>query len=100
MRLVESSQFALYTIDREIGNNHPDLSRVAVIADVRDRDRVMDIFEDGKPEVVFHAAALKHVPLVESNPAEGVLTNVGGTVNIADACIAHDVKTMVQIHTD
>lgn len=100
LRLVESSEFALYTIDREIGNNHPDLSRVAVIADVRDRDRVMDIFEDGKPEVVFHAAALKHVPLVESNPAEGVLTNVGGTVNIADACIAHDVKTMVQISTD
>lgn len=100
LRLVESSEFALYTIDREIGYNHPDLSRVAVIADVRDRDRVMDIFEDGKPEVVFHAAALKHVPLVESNPAEGVLTNVGGTVNIADACIAHDVKTMVQISTD
>jgi len=100
LRLVESSEFALYTIDREIGETHPDLPRVAVIADVRDRDRVMAIFEDGHPEVVFHAAALKHVPLVESNPAEGVLTNIGGTVNVADACIAHDVSTMVQISTD
>lgn len=100
LRLVESSEFALYTIDREIGDSHPDLPRIAVIADVRDRDRVMDIFEDGKPEVVFHAAALKHVPLVESNPAEGVLTNVGGTVNVADACISHGVITMVQISTD
>lgn len=100
LRLVESSEFALYTIDREISVKHPDLARVAVIADVRDRERVMDIFEDGQPEVVFHAAALKHVPLVESNPAEGVLTNIGGTVNVADACIAHGVSTMVQISTD
>lgn len=100
LRLVESSEFALYTIDREIGETYPDLPRVAVIADVRDRARVMDIFEAGQPEVVFHAAALKHVPLVESNPAEGVLTNIGGTVNVADACIMHDVTTMVQISTD
>ena len=100
LSLVESSEFALYTIDREIAGNHGNLPRDAVIADVRDRDRVMDIVKDGNPEVIFHAAALKHVPLVESNPAEGVLTNIGGTVNVADACIAHGVSTLVQISTD
>lgn len=100
LSLVESSEFALYTIDREISGSCPELPREAIIADVRDRDRVMDIVKENKPDVVFHAAALKHVPLVEANPAEGVLTNIGGTLNVADACIAHGVSTMVQISTD
>lgn len=100
LTLLESSEFALYTIDREINGNHPELPREAIIADVRDRDRMMAVVSNVQPAVVFHAAALKHVPLVESNPAEGVLTNIGGTVNVADACIAHGVSTMVQISTD
>lgn len=60
----------------------------------------MDLFGELKADIVFHAAALKHVPLVESNPAEGVRTNVGGTINVADACLASGVSTMVQISTD
>jgi O-antigen biosynthesis protein WbqV len=58
------------------------------------------IFGMARPDIVFHAAALKHVPLVEDNPAEGVRTNVGGTRIVADACRAHDVKAMVLISTD
>jgi len=100
LHLIENNEYALYTIDRELGEKHPDLQRQAVILDVRDRQRVMDVFADLKADIVFHAAALKHVPLVESNPSEGVRTNVAGTINVADACLASGVSTMVQISTD
>lgn len=98
--LVENNEYALYRIDREIGEAFPELTRSAIIADARDRHRIFNVFETLRPDLVFHAAALKHVPLVEANPSEGALTNIGGTKNIADACRAHGVKTMVQVSTD
>jgi len=98
--LIENNEYALYTIDRELAETRPDLPRRAVIADVRDPTRIADALKELKAEIVFHAAALKHVPLVEDNPAEGVRTNVQGTVNVADACLAAGVTTMVQISTD
>lgn len=98
--LVENSEFALYLIDREIAGLSPDMTRHAVIADVRDRTRIDQIFSHYKPELVFHAAALKHVPLVEDNPFEGMLTNAMGTRNVADACETADVDVMVMISTD
>jgi len=98
--LLDHSEFSLYTIDREMVETHPDVERVAMIADVRDPARIDSCFSSFKPEIVFHAAALKHVPLVEENPCEGVLTNVLGTVHVADACQAHGVRTMVQVSTD
>ncbi len=100
LNLIENSEYALYTIDRELGETHPGLQRRAVILDVRDKSRVTDVFSELQADIVFHAAALKHVPLVESNPAEGVRTNVVGTINVADACQASGVETMVQISTD
>lgn len=100
LTLIENNEFALYNIDREIGETHPEIARGALIADVRDRARVFQLFADLRPELVFHAAALKHVPIVEDNPAEGVRTNVGGTINVADACAAAGVGTMVLISTD
>jgi len=98
--LVENSEFALYQIDREMIECAPDVTRHAVIADVRTRERIDQVFAHYKPELVFHAAALKHVPLVEDNPFEGILTNAFGTRNIADACEAADVAVMVMISTD
>ncbi|MCB2101664.1 MAG: polysaccharide biosynthesis protein [Rhodobacterales bacterium] len=98
--LVEQSEFALYTIDREMAETRPDLPRAAVLADVRDGARVDAVFAHHRPHLVFHAAALKHVPMVEANPFEGVLTNVAGTRVVADACRAHGVETMVLISTD
>lgn len=100
LSLLENNEFALYTIDQEIANTYEPLTRRAVIADVRDRERITNLFNEIKPEIVFHAAALKHVPLVEDNPSEGVRTNVNGTINVADACLAAGVKTMVKISTD
>ncbi|CCQ75452.1 nucleoside-diphosphate sugar epimerase/dehydratase [Magnetospira sp. QH-2] len=98
--LVENSEFALYRIDQEMAQRHPGIDRKAVIADVRDRDRLNRLFSEIGPQVVFHAAALKHVPLVEANLLEGVRTNILGTRNVADACVAHGVECMVMISTD
>jgi O-antigen biosynthesis protein WbqV len=98
--LVDHSEFNLYTIDMETGRRHPNLERSAIINDVRDRSAIKRLFEATRPELVFHAAALKHVPLVEANPCAGVLTNVIGTANVADACKAAGVATMVMISTD
>ena len=98
--LLELSEFGLYQIDQEASYQAPDVNRRSLIVDVCKSERVNQIFADFLPDVVFHAAALKHVPLVEENCCEGVSTNVFGTVNIADACIRYGVKTMVQISTD
>ncbi len=100
LSLIENNEFALYTIDQEISNLQPELKRRAIIVDVRDRDRILDTIDNLKPDLVFHAAALKHVPLVEDNPAEGARTNIAGTINVADACAKSNVKMMVQISTD
>ncbi|MGE0734572.1 MAG: polysaccharide biosynthesis protein [Alphaproteobacteria bacterium] len=98
--LVDHSEFHLYEIDLELGQRKPDLARAAHLADVRDARRVDALIGGEKPELVFHAAALKHVPMVELHPNEGVLTNVIGTRNVADACLRHGVAAMVQISTD
>ncbi|WP_417452245.1 polysaccharide biosynthesis protein [Kiloniella sp.] len=98
--LLDSSEFNLYSIDMELSEDYPELERDAVLGDVRDQSRLNQIFDRFKPELVFHAAALKHVPLVEANPIEGIHTNVIGTKNTADACRRVGVQTMVLISTD
>ncbi len=70
------------------------------IADVRDRERIMRVFADFKPEIVFHAAALKHVPLLERDWGEGIKTNVFGSVNVVDAAVAAGAGALVMISTD
>ncbi|HYD64422.1 nucleoside-diphosphate sugar epimerase/dehydratase [Azospirillum sp.] len=98
--LVDAGEFNLYTIDLEIRGRYPSLALHTVLADVRDRDRVQRLFQQHRPALVFHAAALKHVPLVEMNPPEGALTNVIGTRNVADAARASGSLAMVLISTD
>jgi len=98
--LLDNAEFALYAIDREVEEGWPGLARAAAIGDVRDRLRLDRLMAQRRPEIVFHAAALKHVPLLETNPAEGVLTNAIGTRNVADAAVAARVATFVLISTD
>jgi O-antigen biosynthesis protein WbqV len=98
--LVDNGEFNLYQIDHELGTSFADIPRTAILADVRNRQRITTLIADEAPEVVFHAAALKHVPMVEHNPLEGLLTNVIGTRNVADACVAAKVAKMVMISTD
>ena len=100
LTLLDSSEYALYSIDLEIGESWPDLDRLAIIADVRNADRMPRIIERQAPELVFHAAALKHVPIVEADPSEGVLTNIMGTRIVADCCRTAKVAAMVLISTD
>jgi O-antigen biosynthesis protein WbqV len=71
-----------------------------VLCSVRQRDALSDVFDQYRPELVFHAAALKHVPLVEANPAAGVHTNVIGTRNVADMVCEHGARAMIQVSTD
>ncbi len=100
LTMVDAGEFNLYTIDGEIRGRFPKLPCNSVIADVRDRSRIAALFQQTRPDLVFHAAALKHVPLVEANPEEGVLTNAIGTRNVADAARTAGTRAMVLISTD
>ncbi len=100
LALLDNGEFALYGIDREISERFPEVARVTLVGDVRDRRRVDDVMAGERPELVFHAAALKHVPIVEANPCEGILTNVLCTRNVAEACRASGVRAMVMISSD
>ena len=100
LSLLDHSEYALYTIDMEIGSAAPKLARSMILANVRNRERIEEAVGEEHPDIVFHAAALKHVPMVEANPEEGVLTNAIGSRNVADACRAAGVGTMVLISTD
>ncbi len=98
--LVDISEHNLYLIDHELSEKHPDLKKHPLIGDVRDEENIRRIFKQHKPEIVFHAAALKHVPLSEINSCEAVATNTLGTRNVADACITSKIDLMVLISTD
>jgi O-antigen biosynthesis protein WbqV len=100
LALLDHSEFLLYEIDREIGALQPQLARRAVLGDIRNRNRLESVFAEERPELVFHAAALKHVPLAEANPPEAVATNVLGTRQLAEVCLAAGVDQMLLISTD
>lgn len=100
LALFDAGEFNLYAIDLELSKTHPDVPRRPMLGDVRDRDRVRAAMAEIRPDVVFHAAALKHVPMVEYNPDEGLLTNAIGTRIVADSCVEAGVRVMVQISTD
>ncbi len=100
LALLDVSEFALYQIDLEMAERHPDLKRRAILADVRDRRHLGQRFGEYRPELVFHAAALKHVPLVEDNPTEAILTNVVGTRHVADLAREAGARAMVLISSD
>ena len=98
--LLDQAESALYDLQQELqakGNLFPfDI----VIGDIRNHDRLKRVFEFYKPEYVFHAAAYKHVPLMENNPSEAVLTNVKGTKNLVDLALEYGVQKFVMISTD
>lgn len=96
--LLDASEYNLYAIDRELSETRPVRNWSVELGDVRDRRRLQSLFEAEAPDVVLHAAALKHVPLMELNPCEAVLTNVLGAVNVAEA--ARGAESLVFISTD
>ncbi|MDJ0894372.1 MAG: nucleoside-diphosphate sugar epimerase/dehydratase [Alphaproteobacteria bacterium] len=100
MTLIDFSEHNLYTIDRELAGRAPGVARRAVLGDVREPLLLDQVMRQERPELVFHAAALKHVPMAEENPLETALTNVEGTRTVAQACRAHGVAAMVLVSTD
>ncbi|MCF3641824.1 polysaccharide biosynthesis protein [Rhizobium sp. TRM95111] len=98
--LIDNCEYNLYAIDLALSERFPAIRRTAHMCNVRRETRVNDIFAVHEPELVFHAAALKHVPMVELNPCEGALTNVIGTMNVADAATRYGALAMVQVSTD
>ena len=98
--LVEQAENALFEIHRELREAFPDVDIVPCIADITDRERVQRVFGEHRPTVVFHAAAHKHVPMMEWNPGEAVKNNVGGSKIVADASHAFGCDAFVMISTD
>jgi FlaA1/EpsC-like NDP-sugar epimerase len=98
--LCDQAESPLHELRLQVEENFPDVPAKIFIADVRNYGRIRKLFLDYRPEVVFHAAAYKHVPMMEENPTEGVLTNVLGTKHVADLAIAFGVGKFVMISTD
>jgi FlaA1/EpsC-like NDP-sugar epimerase len=98
--LVERAEFMLFQIERELAANPPGVEYLPLLADVGDEPRMREIFGEYKPEVVFHAAAHKHVPLMEANPAEAIKNNVFATKLLGELAGEHGTKDFVLISTD
>ena len=98
--ITDSSEFHLYSLDIELREKFELLRIETRIVDVRDGTRVNLVFQKFKPDIIFHAAALKHVPLVEANPLEAIKTNLFGTRNVANAALAAGASACVMISTD
>jgi FlaA1/EpsC-like NDP-sugar epimerase len=98
--LLEQAENGLFDIGNELRRDFPAIPITEVICDIVDRERVMSVFHREKPDVVIHAAAHKHVPLMELNPCEAIKNNIFGTRNVADACCACAAKEFVMISTD
>ena len=98
--LFDNGETPMHNLRLELEERYPDLKFIPVIGDVRIPARLDFVFRTYHPQVVFHAAAYKHVPLMEENPCEAVLVNVAGTRNVADKCIEYEVEKMVMISTD
>jgi FlaA1/EpsC-like NDP-sugar epimerase len=98
--VIENSEPALYAVLEALALLKADAEIVGRIADIRDRPRMMGLIAEFKPDLVFHAAALKHVPILERDWDEGIKTNVFGSMNVADAAVAAGAAAMVMISTD
>lgn len=100
LTILDHSEHNLYQIDRELTDIDPDLLLRSLLVNVTDMAHLFQVFNQVKPDIVFHAAAYKHVPLLEKMPCEGFINNVLGTKNIADTCDQFNVESMVLISTD
>ena len=98
--LFDNAETPMHNLRLEFDEKFPELNYVPIIGDVRLPARLDYAFRKYRPQVVFHAAAYKHVPLMEENPCEAVLVNVAGSRNVADKCLEYDVEKMVMVSTD
>src|SRR5690606_29673883 len=98
--LLGHGENSIYEVELELKNRYPSLPLEPVIADIQNRNRIEAIFAKYKPQVVFHAAAHKHVPMMEKNPLEAIKNNVFGTKNVAECAHKYNAQRFVMISTD
>jgi len=98
--VYDNAEASVFHLEQEISRSNPKSHIKYVIGDVRDKYRLEEIFDSFKPNVVFHAAAYKHVPMMELNPVEAVKTNVLGTMNVANVSYMNEVEKFVMVSTD
>lgn len=98
--LLDQAESPLHEVELEFGDKYPKDKFETVIGDVRNLDRMRNVFKTFKPEIVFHAAAYKHVPMMENNPSESILNNILGTKNAADLSVEYNVQKFVFVSTD
>ena len=98
--LVDQAESPLYEMELELYDKYKQLPYDIVMGDIRNKERMENVFHTFKPQIVFHAAAYKHVPMMENNPSESILTNVLGTKTLADLSVAYNVEKFVMVSTD
>lgn len=98
--LLEIAESPLHDLSLDLEKQFPEARFIPIIADVRDRERIEQIFSELRPDIIYHAAAYKHVPLMESYPNEAVRANVSGTKNMADMAVKYSAERFVMISTD
>ena len=98
--LLDQAESPLHDLRLDLSSQFPELNFATCIADVRDRERIKEIMDTFRPDIIYHAAAYKHVPLMEEHPCESIRANVLGTKNLADMAILYGVKRFVMVSTD
>lgn len=98
--LLDQAESPLYEMEMELYDKYKQQAYKVVIGDIRNKERMENVFRTYKPNIVFHAAAYKHVPMMELNPSESLLTNVFGTKNLADLSVQYGVEKFVMVSTD
>ncbi|NND93363.1 MAG: polysaccharide biosynthesis protein [Flavobacteriales bacterium] len=98
--ILDQAESPLHDISTEVDEMNTGIQKIAVLADICNREHLISVFESVKPEIVFHAAAYKHVPMIEDNVSEGIRTNIGGSKNLVDLSISYRVERFVLISTD
>ena len=100
MLLLDHSEDALYHVDMEFYKKYPKIKRTSILVDIKNKDDINNVLKEHKPSIIFHAAAYKHVPMIEANPISGIENNLLGTMTLTNAAIEAGVPKMVIVSTD